>query len=72
VTDREQARLIARAARRALSNWLTEGEAADYLKVSRRTLRAMKGLHIGFVGKRRRYHKASLDAQVVQLPEAAR
>ena len=68
MTDRQQARLIARAVRRALSPWLTEAEAADFLAISRTTLRKLTGIKTGYVGRRRRFWRASLEAAVTTAP----
>lgn len=48
--------------RRSLSVWMTESEAATYLKISPDTLARMRGkLRPARLGKRWRYRRESLD-----------
>lgn len=54
---------VRKEVRRALSVWMTDSEARDYLKISKDKLRAIRAqLKPRLCGKQWRYSRASLDA----------
>jgi hypothetical protein len=51
--------------RRAMSPWMTEAEAAEYLGVSPTTIRANRAaLRPGRIGKRWKYRRENLDRAI--------